>query len=367
MISPPDADEIEVTLFGPGYGESVLVHLGEGRWLVVDSCLGAWAPNVPAPLWYFDQLGLDPASAVGLVLVSHWHDDHVAGISRVIQACSLARVALSSAFPKKEFLELVTTYSKLAVEEPGVSELSRTLRLLAKSTRMAFANQDRQLLVHQTEAGARKVFALSPSDLALERALVAFGKLLPEPGQRPRRIGAPSSNESSVALWIEAPPTNILLGADLEEFQTSGRGWTAVLESSTGADGKASYFKIPHHGSETAYCPGVWAEKLVEVPVACVSPFKGGSVELPRPEDVARIQGHTSLAYATGRPRSKKAARDLPKAVQKTLKEQGKTLYYEPLADGYVTARWKVGHDSGWRVKTYGEAGELSTLYPETA
>jgi len=42
----PAADEIEVTLFGPGYGEAIAVHLGEGAWLLVDSCID---PESKAP------------------------------------------------------------------------------------------------------------------------------------------------------------------------------------------------------------------------------------------------------------------------------------------------------------------------------
>jgi len=35
---PVKQDEIEVSVFGPGYGESILVHLGAGKWVIVDSC-----------------------------------------------------------------------------------------------------------------------------------------------------------------------------------------------------------------------------------------------------------------------------------------------------------------------------------------
>lgn len=37
--APPAADEIEFSLFGPGYGEAVAVHLGDGTWLLIDSCI----------------------------------------------------------------------------------------------------------------------------------------------------------------------------------------------------------------------------------------------------------------------------------------------------------------------------------------
>ena len=37
MGVPPDSDEFEFTLIGPGYGESIILHLGGGVWVLVDS------------------------------------------------------------------------------------------------------------------------------------------------------------------------------------------------------------------------------------------------------------------------------------------------------------------------------------------
>jgi hypothetical protein len=37
-MSAPAPEELEVTVFGPGFGESVIVHLGHNRWIVFDSC-----------------------------------------------------------------------------------------------------------------------------------------------------------------------------------------------------------------------------------------------------------------------------------------------------------------------------------------
>jgi len=31
-------DELEVSVFGPGYGESLAIHLGLGSWIIIDSC-----------------------------------------------------------------------------------------------------------------------------------------------------------------------------------------------------------------------------------------------------------------------------------------------------------------------------------------
>jgi hypothetical protein len=45
----------------------------------------------------------------------------------------------------------------------------------------------------------------------------------------------------------------LLLGADLEETGEEDTGWSVIVASTERPHGKASIFKIPHHGSETAH------------------------------------------------------------------------------------------------------------------
>ena len=51
---------MELSLLGPGYGESVLLHTSEGEWLVVDSCLGA--DGEPAAMNDLRGMEVDPSS-----------------------------------------------------------------------------------------------------------------------------------------------------------------------------------------------------------------------------------------------------------------------------------------------------------------
>jgi glyoxylase-like metal-dependent hydrolase (beta-lactamase superfamily II) len=74
----PDPDQFEVSVLGPGYGEAIVVHLGNGEWLTVDSCIDSRTREV-APMAYLRGLGVNLATQVRLVVTSHWHDDHVAG------------------------------------------------------------------------------------------------------------------------------------------------------------------------------------------------------------------------------------------------------------------------------------------------
>ena len=87
----PEHSEIEVSLFGPGYGESVVLHLGENLWLIVDSCLDPLTGD-PAPLTYLHHLHIDLATAVRWVVATHWHDDHIRGLGRIMHVCESAEL-----------------------------------------------------------------------------------------------------------------------------------------------------------------------------------------------------------------------------------------------------------------------------------
>ena len=50
----PDSEEIELTLLGPGYGESIVLNVGEGVWVVVDSCVNS--DGRPKALAYLDSI-----------------------------------------------------------------------------------------------------------------------------------------------------------------------------------------------------------------------------------------------------------------------------------------------------------------------
>src|SRR5215471_12068784 len=101
----PKDDELEVSVFGPGVGESVLIHYGSQQWIVIDSCRDSRSGDVAA-LSYLREIGLDPASSLRWVVATHAHDDHIDGIAEIVAQCPDARVALPSASSCEEFFAL---------------------------------------------------------------------------------------------------------------------------------------------------------------------------------------------------------------------------------------------------------------------
>ena len=94
-IGPSDA-EVEFVVFGPGFGESIAVHVGDQHWVVIDSCIDPNADE-PAALAYLSAIGV-ATDRVRAIVASHWHDDHVRGIAATARECSDAEFHLSSAF-----------------------------------------------------------------------------------------------------------------------------------------------------------------------------------------------------------------------------------------------------------------------------
>jgi metal-dependent hydrolase (beta-lactamase superfamily II) len=70
----------------------------------------------PASLQYFDAISVSAKEAVRLIVVSHWHDDHVRGLAEVVSSCPSATVCCSSALTQKEFLAHVLDYDKIMTQ-----------------------------------------------------------------------------------------------------------------------------------------------------------------------------------------------------------------------------------------------------------
>ena len=102
-VDGPAPDEIEFSLFGPGIGECATVHIGDGKWIIVDSCANPQTKE-PAVLEYFELLRVEPEQAIKLVVATHWHEDHVAGIAKILRRATNANFVCSDALRCDEFL-----------------------------------------------------------------------------------------------------------------------------------------------------------------------------------------------------------------------------------------------------------------------
>lgn len=308
---PPAADELEVSIFGPGFGEAIAVHFGDGKWMLVDSCWLDRVQQVPVTRDYLDSIGV-PANQVKQIVASHWHDDHVSGLSRLIERYTDAEISLPSYLSLDEGREFLLAYAGVVERSTrGTRELYRSMTLARDSGRRLRPIMQRSLLVEeQTSIGLVRAVALSPTSAAWAKGLGSlFSRVAP--GTIPRNVAEPKPNISSIVLHIDFDGEAVVLGSDLE---TDGElGWGAVLADEWSMRRpKASLYKVAHHGSPTACFPPVWRGLMKTNPAAGLTPFINGKVRLPEDEDLTRIVGHlgSGTLHATSMP-----GKNLPKGT----------------------------------------------------
>ena len=327
LLKQPDPDEIEVSLFGPGIGESILIHLGSGEWMVVDSCLDP-RTRQPAALQYLETLGVDPKTAIKIIVITHWHNDHMLGISKILGAADLATIVCSGALQTREFAELVAAYDHDPLGEIELPEFAEILKILrrrktdarAVSIGPTWAIEGRVLFQREQRAdcAAAEVRALSPSDGAKTLAHLEFAQFLPKYRETKLAPVSISPNNVATVLWVEFGNVRLLLGSDLEESRHSTLGWQAILNSPVRPTKRAQVFKVPHHGSENAHCEAVWTNMVDISPIAMLTTFLKGSKPLPSETDVARIKTKTSDLFSTAQPGGWKPKKYDP-SVERTL------------------------------------------------
>lgn len=302
----PAASEVEVNLFGPGYGESVLIHLGDDRWLIVDSCSEKLGSE-PAALAYLRSIGRDPAVVVRYLVATHWHDDHVRGFSHQVDVCASARVWFTPALQYDTLLTIAEASSYHPVG--GVRELAATLRtLVGNGTRQcpdrtpAFALENTALHVHSVHPGTDvELWALSPSYANVVEGYHDIRRLIPEDEWYLRPVPRPEHNHSSIVLFVRVGDQSLLLGGDREQATGSNRGWESVNQC-WGERGlsRATVVKVAHHGSPNGDSELIWTSMLETDPHALVAPYyRGHQGGRPRPEDVDRLLQNTSNVYIT--------------------------------------------------------------------
>ena len=345
----------EFTLLGPGYGECVVIHYGNGEWLIVDSCVDE--AGEPAALQYLDRLGVDVATAVRLIVVTHWHDDHIRGVSQLVQSCRRADVACPAAFRRNEFLTLISAYSDGAMMlQTGVREMAKMVTLLnQRGTTIRLATENRLLL----RRNGCELYALSPSDASIIAAMRHIATQMPQALQSKVAVAEPTPNHLSVALLAVIGDSAILLGGDVLQFRDRNRGWLRIADLHAESDHPVSdVVKIPHHGSPGADSQEMWNCLLSPHPIAVLTPFCRGNVSLPEPADAARICGQTREAYITARPHRTRPTRR-SSAVEKTVADVLQNRRLRSPRFGRVTLRSDCRQPVNWTVELSGAAYQL--------
>ena len=349
----PGANEIEVAVMGPGHGESVVIHLGGGRWMVIDSCTDVEEANrAPAPLLYLSALGVKIDTAVEIVVASHWDDDHTQGLGAVVDACPKAIFCCPSSLTKREFDGYVERLSTGAGNTKGanVSEFRKVLNLLAdRGQTMWRAVPGREVLTTPL------VRTWSPSDYEQELFLDFIAQDVPKHAQAHRKAVPGSPNLTSIVVTIEWPESCVLLGADMLAHDDSRRGWIAVASEAISLSArKGDLVKIPHHGSHTGHHVRMWTDMLHDQPMAVIAPYGRGLIDKrpPKSSDVNRIRKLSRSVHQTARHTT--SGKKLSATMRLALDAGLIRISDDTVPMGLV--RFRKAPGAAWRIEMFGAA-----------
>ena len=349
-----DPNKIIVSLLGPGYGECVIIHLGQCIWLIVDSCLDA--KGIPAAIQYLRELGVDPTEEVQLVVATHWHDDHVRGMGTLIQTCQRAKFCCPGILKQQEILAKIGAFGSLGADSKGsgVREIYNVfLELRARSVQPTFALASKRLL----KCDDVEVWTLSPSDEKYDKFLQNLGLSAMNETEDRLRLPTVSPNEISTVLFIKIAETAILLGADLDRS-----GWLNIVDDLGRPQEKSSIFKVSHHGSRNSHEDRVWQLMLDENPYAILTPWQLGGHALPKKRDIERLLALTPRVYMTAPVNNGVSGRVLFKNhnVRRTLKESGAKILNDHESLGSIHLEREKGSQGPWSVTLKGPALQLT-------
>ncbi len=166
-LTAPAANEAEVTLIGgtAGFGETVIIHIGNGIWVVVDSCTNPLNGECVA-LSYFTDIEVKVEEQLRYVVCTHWHEDHIMGLSKLIEACSGQTVlAMSCADDREKFVYEMMEKCNYTGNSRKLTELRDSInKANKKGIKIKRVQQDQMIF----NKNGTECFALSPSSSEIE-------------------------------------------------------------------------------------------------------------------------------------------------------------------------------------------------------
>lgn len=418
-LDAPSNNEAEVTLIGgtSGFGETIIIHIGNGIWAVVDSCINPINGECVA-LSYLNDINVNIKEQLRYIVCTHWHEDHIMGLSKILEACSNKTVlALSCADDRQQFIYEM-------IEKCNYSGKSRKLKELHDSICMANKKGIKIKRVQQDQMifnkNGTECFALSPSlneinkfNLEIATAQVKYHKALRQV-EKLREIGKNiiedaiaiedevfyaladlikdnldddvsleevedllkykdvkkvELNNRCVAMLLKIKGHNVILGADLEHNRKNSPedGWHSVSNCECMENVMANLYKIPHHGSETGYYEFFLHKHIKPDAVSKLTSWIIGKDVLPKNDMLKKYYDHSKNLYITTTSILKRKNNEDNRTFRKIMNESSEEIFELIPQLGIIRSRINIdSNDDTWKTVLFGSAKKIEKGYIES-
>lgn len=299
---------LNVIVYGPGEGESVVLVMPDGHLGIVDGC---WH-GIDDPVGEFVASWLGAKlprrqlkRKIRFLCLTHPHSDHFGGLAGLVERhrSRLERLAIISTTIHERAAEWFGS-----LEQPQPTErlkyhdfkrfILRVREVAQRDDGVDIIRLSDHRLVFDDHGLGIQVFGCAPSgrDVVLAESAVNVG------------ISGYDFNTASAALVVRYGGSGVLLTGDLVgETAAGNRGWLAAGRHLQGIP--LQVIKAAHHASDKAHCRTLWHGRRASV--VLVTPFKNarpanggqGGDQPPTREDLRRLGGHTDDLVVTSPPR----------------------------------------------------------------
>jgi len=363
----PHTDDVEISLFGTGggYGESIVIKLPSSNWVIIDSCINPDTQN-PLAIDYLQKIGVDLKQDVSLIVCTHWHQDHILGLSKTLNLCTEAKFCIPAVNDIKKFLQFVgLDYNKIKKGSiSSTKEFKECLEIMAsRDSSIIRASSNKVLLKeHPTLSSGStitsEINALSPS----ETVVAAFDRELSVlmDNFRLSTVAVPekSANEKSVAVFVRCGNFSAILGADLEIGKNNREGWRDIENNCNVISKKAMLYKVPHHGSSNAYDRNIFKNLVDDDAIIKLTPWNKKN-KLPEPLMISEYKTHTSKLYITSSIDVSYKAKKRDKSLGKIIKLFNIKLTEMKFREGIIRTRFNCNEDRIASIETSGNAFQI--------
>jgi beta-lactamase superfamily II metal-dependent hydrolase len=299
-----DAPEsLEIHVLGAGKGESIVLGWPGNCWGVVDCYAPSLNDHATNPTLQF--LRGRGVSELEFLCLTHPHDDHFRGMSQLLEHLKVKHFWRFPTISVRE-LKRLAKYMVEDTERGDVAELKENandfVRTMTIVNERRESNQLDQMLVngHQQlypvpfdQSAQFQVWGFAPHgnqlghyEQALTASFTAEGQLRANPPHV-------SHNDISVGLLVVFGKTRVVLGGDVERA-----AWADICSQHKREHFFVDAVKVPHHGSETGFIPGLWGDLAGrKKPIAVIAPYR--RFRLPKRDTLQHIGEHASKIMLT--------------------------------------------------------------------
>ena len=361
--SPPEDNELEVHVYGQGYGEAALIHYGGGRWIAIDSAVTK--KNEPWAIEYLQQIG-HSAAQIDYALLTHWHTDHIKGFSKLISQSPNAKVFFSSASRTSEFRNVAASFAGTGGGAVNAAsyEYNELIRILSDRKKTS-GSMNLEFVSCNTSYSLRsggfegRLLLLSPSAADVISDQIYFRDVINQRMPTDSPYVAKVENHSSVVALIEFQTFCLLFGADRELHKDTDRGWNVVFSSIANLQPSglpAGFYKVSHHGSHTGYCQDLWKSCLGPDAVLVMTPYTRS--RLPTLTMVNAYKTHSTKVFSSAVTRKIKG--DIRNDIAKLGPHGPKILSSGQTAPGSVRCRRSLSDAASiWSTELFDGAQQM--------